>query len=715
MNRFFKAFVCMALAFVFARNPVWASDVSADLPEKTVEARAGATSTQLQELLNENADGKYRLTVKIPAGTYPMDATLFVYPNTTIQAAGATLVKESTYGVMLEAKLSRDDGGYDGNHDIVIDGGKWDSSPLQKNSAGTETFRFIHCSGITIKNAQLCNVPESSHLIVLAGVRDAVISNCKFYGYGADWNKAQKQKEAVQLDAVHSAKEVPTSQEGEILNWDDLTCDQVSITDCEFYNFSRGIGSHTAVAGRFHTNITIKNNNFHDLADSAIRMYNYKDAVVSGNTIKNAAVGILAYTFIEISDENAYFEPNDGKIGTMPSDYNIKIENNHIQDLKAKNNNWGDGIRIIGGETDPSRAFPGVSITGNTIRSAARYGIFATAAPGIAVSGGNCVSDVKSDGILVLESNGASVSGNAVTNVPGVGIRASQSKDCEIGSDSSNYNTIQSTGEQGIYVTTGCDGAKILYNRISGAKKDGIGVSASSQIAVEGNSLSAQGNGIKVISKSKSARISNNTVTSARASGIWLATQCSASVIENNIIKKYGKSGNYSAIYVLKSGGTSAKKPTKIVKNTIAGTYKRTKNPGIKISGSANTVIESNQIKSAQGTGIYAIESKKCTVRKNQVISAKERGIYLTGKCDGAKIISNTVKKAAGVSISMYRAPKSLIKNNTITGKRTQRGIWVSQSDKTKIQSNKVNGAKKRQEIVVTGSSGCKKVRNKVK
>ena len=656
----------------------------AELPEKEVKAKTGYSAYEIQELLDTNAEGEYNLTVVIPAGTYEMERSLYVYPNTTIKATGAKLVKQDKYGAMVEAKLRNDDGGYDGNSNITIDGGTWDSKPIIDLDAGTETFRFIHCNNITIKNATLCNVPVGSHLIVFAGVQNATVDNCKFYGYGTNWHTAKTPKEAIQLDTVHSITEVPTLQENEILNWDDLPCDNITITNSEFYNFSRGIGSHTAVAGRFHTNVVIQNNNFHDLSDSAIRMYNYKDSVVSKNTINNAVVGVLAYTYIEAKNmDNAYLTPNNKKVGTLPTNYNISITGNTIKNIKIQNKNWGDGIRIIGSK---KRTIGGISITGNTISNTARYGIFTTYAPKVVISEKNIISSSKKSGILaedsykasitgntlknmgirVSGSNNTTVSGNTIENAKEAGIYVYQAKDCIVGNSTKDYNTIKSPAIQGIYMTTACNGGTIQYNKITDAKSDGIGVYSSAKVTVKNNKISSKQHGININTKSKSANITGNIINAAKKSGIWLASNSKASTISNNTIKKYGTTGDFSAIYVYMSGGTNAKNTTKITNNNVSGTKNRTNNPGIKLSGAAYTLIQGNNINSAQGTGIYVFKSKKCTIMKNTVTTPKERGIYVTTSCNDTKVKSNTVIKAVGEPISVYGSPGSTVSGNKI-------------------------------------------------
>lgn len=582
------------------------------LEKKTVTAQSGCSSKELQKLLDENQDGKYDLTVEIPAGTYQLEHALYVRANTTIHASdGAQLIKMSGYGAMIEDFVFDDEGGYQTNSNITIDGGVWDSTPTMNAKSGTETFRFIHCSGITIKNLTVCNVPSGSHLIVFAGVQNAKVTNCKFYGYGARGDGSGSAKEAVQLDVVHSAKEVPTNQSSRI-KWDDLPCDQITISDCEFYNYSRGIGSHTAVAGRQHTNVTIQNNYFHDLTDSAIRLYNYKDSVVSGNQIENAVEGVLAYTYIETSDGKAYFQPNDGNAGILPENYNIQIKNNTIKNMRMSQGNWGDGIRIIGASNRP---MTGVTVANNTISDMARYGVFATSAPKTVIGKGN---------------------------------------------------KITSTSKQGILIEKSCDNAKITGNTIQNKKMDAIAVYGCKKVSISENSVSAKDNGVRVALNSPMATVQKNKIKSAGQNGIWISSGCGKSVVSGNTIYKYGSSGEYYGIYVYQAGGKNAKQTTKVIKNTIVGSGNSSVKHGIKASESPFILCEANKITSAAGNGMYIYKSKNCVVRKNVITKPKKSGIWVSTS-SGASIVSNTIKGVGKKdAIKVVDSAKSKVQKNKI-------------------------------------------------
>ncbi|MCI8992678.1 MAG: right-handed parallel beta-helix repeat-containing protein [Eubacterium sp.] len=641
------------------------------------------TAAGIQEKLNINKDGQYDLTVIIPPGTYPLTKTLYVHPNTTIIADGATLVKQRNYGAMLEAKLTDDYGGYGGNHDITIQGGTWDSTPCMRNS-GTESLRFIHCNNITIRDAKFCNVPGGSHLVVLAGVKNATITNCEFSGYGTDpqngYLSAKVPKEAIQLDVVRK-EVVPTGQTAEIKNWDDLPCDTVTVSGCRFHEFSRGIGSHTAVAGMLHNRVTIENNTFENLSDSAVRLYNYKNSVIKGNRISNAVEGILVYTCIGQSGENAYFQPKNGVAAPLPTEYNITVSDNIIKDIADKNGVWGDGIRVIGGKT---RELSGVTVRNNWISEVSRYGIFATEAPDLTITN-NRIEVPEKDGIFVsMNSRNASILNNKIFHSGHNGIALTSF---------SRYSTIQgnTVTEYGMENKKGARSGIIVY--LSGGNSRDNTVVMKNKITGTGKK---SGRNAIHLSGSSYVTVSGNTINKADGSGIYLYQS------KNSVIGK-------------------TKKDTNTIKNP--------KEYGIYItSASLNVKAQYNKITGAKTAGVGVYDARKSTVKGN-VISSEKDGINVSVNSVSAMIAGNTINSAGRRGISLSDGSgRSTIKDNTIkkysAKKASGSGIYISRAggtgkkSNTVVSGNKVTGtgkSKKKNAIKVTESAYTTLKKNTIK
>ncbi len=467
-----KLFLILFICFI----SISIANVSAaDRTDKTVTLAANSSSAELQNLLDYNKDDNYNLTIHIPAGEYYLYKELRIYSNTTILADDeAKLLKSHEKGAIITNDLTNDKGGYLTASNITIKGGIWDSSKISK---GSESFRFIHASNITIQDATICNVPEGSKLILFAGVKNGKVDGCTLFGYNGT-----TPKEAIQLDIVHDDV-VVSSMQSELIHYDDLACDGIIITNNEIYNYPRAIGSHTSVKGVFHKNITISGNNFHDIDEVAIKAYNYVNVMISNNTITNASAGVLVYTSIS-NDKEHYLDALPGtKKESLPEDYNITIEGNIIKNIhqygSGKSVMWGDGIRIMGSKERP---MSGVLVKKNNIADTKRMGIYHSDAPEGYI-GSNIITRTDNHGIYVDNSYHTKVyynklysPGKAGSSYGGIGISAS--------SKSVVYkNLVKNAAKSGIYLYNKSISCSISTNKIIGSSDNGIAVNLNSDYA----------------------------------------------------------------------------------------------------------------------------------------------------------------------------------------------------------------------------------------
>ncbi len=599
IKKFIVSFV-LVFTFILLFHP--ALPVKADQEALTVSAKAGDKAADIQALLDYNKTGNYNLTVQIPEGTYELKSELIIYSNTTIAAdSKAKLYKNHQKGAMITNDLTKDNGGYDTTTNITIIGGIWDSSKIVEKNKGTESFRFIHASNITIKDATICNVPVNSHLITFAGVKDSRIENCKLYGYGGS-----TPKEAIQLDIVHDSVRVPSMQASTI-KYDDLPCDGITITNNEIYDFPRAVGSHTSIKGVFHKNITITKNNIHDINEAAIKIYNYQNTVISDNTIKNAAVGVLVYTYLSNGKEHYLEALKRTKKESLPTDYNILIKNNTISQMQevktASGTSWGIGIRTIGSRTRP---MAGVTIDNNAISHADRFGILLQKTPGSLVTK-NTNKSTDTSGIYLI--------------------------------DASDYSEIS-------------ENTLILSGNTGSSLSGGIGLSASTDVLINGNTITSSAkDGIYLDKKSNSCTITGNTVNSARGSAIALYGQSNESTVEDNTLNNFNKNGIY----------TSKINSAIIKKNKINGIAGKSED-GISITGSnsvkSNITVDGNYIDTAGRYGIYLKNAPKSYVGSNTILNVTKNSIYLDKGSDGSRIYFNVITYTDN-SITRYNRIKT--------------------------------------------------------
>lgn len=558
-----------------------------ELIYKEVDAIPGDTSLEIQKLLDNNKDGKYNLVVNIPEGEYILNKELRIFSNTSIRAdKNALLLKNHQRGAMLANDLSKDTGGYNTTKNITISGGIWDSSPIASLNKGTESLRFIHATDVTVKGATVRNVPDGSHLITFAGVKNGIIKNCSLYGYGG-----RMLKEAIQLDIVHDKVIVPSMQEKHLV-YDDLACDNILVTGCEIYDYSRAIGSHTSIKGVFHKNITIHNNQLHDLQDTALKAYNYINLTVSSNTIYNVNMGILAYTYIKNEDKH-YLEALDTTIKEPhPDDYNIIIKNNTLYDIAETISTevaaWGDAIHTIGSS---SRPLTGVDIYNNRIKNVQRCGIF-------------------------LEGT----TGSKITN-----------------------NSIYKTNNSGIYLIAGSHSAKITYNTLNktGVLKEstgGLSLNNSNKASILYNNLSYSGkNGISLYNQSNNVKINNNAIVNTGENAIALYNQSNKAIVSSNIIKNYGLNGIFA--YETKSAN--------IKTNKIYGKKTDKSKDGIHIIGDntkkTDFIIYRNYATNTNRNAIYVTKAPKTYISKNVLVNFLKTAIFLGEGSSNSKLKSNKI------------------------------------------------------------------------
>ncbi|WMJ88968.1 right-handed parallel beta-helix repeat-containing protein [Anaerocolumna sp. MB42-C2] len=529
--------------------------------DRSVTAHEGDNASDLQRLLDYNKYNTYHLTVNIPAGNYELSKELRIYSNTTIIADyNARLFKKHQRGGILANDLTNDKGGYNTTENITIIGGIWDSYQIANMDKGTESFRFIHATNVTVKDATICNVPNRSHLVTFGGVKNGVVDNCTLYGYSGT-----TPKEAIQIDIVHNDTILPSMQ-SKILVYDDLPCDGITVTNCDIYNFPRAVGSHTSVKGVFHKNIIISDNNLHDLAEAAIKAFNYVNLEISNNTITNSGLGILVYTYI---NNQYYLEAlSNTRKEPLPDNYNIRIKNNTIQTMKAIPSNtgslWGDGIRTIG---NTERPLNGVTISNNTINGTDRYGMFLEGTPKCKVTNNNVAQTGKNGIYLINSCNSSQIISNSITKSGDNGISFSkQSNDSriignkiagykrygiyayQIGSATITDNEINGSAkmksDDGIHVTgdNSSDKAFILKkNVVKTTNRNGIYINTAPECYVGGNTINGTLNyGIYIGSGSNGSKIYYNSITDpgslgSMKNGIGLAKEISADVDKNRL------------------------------------------------------------------------------------------------------------------------------------------------------------------------------------
>lgn len=232
--------------------------------------------------------------IRIAKGTYHILKNIYVPSNVEIVLEDGAVLKKSlksgsTKAIFVfvppsKATLLEAVGGYEGSHDIILKGEGKASINLQgkKNS-----FAIImgHNTNVTISRLKFKNM-NNGHFIEMDASQNVLIERCTFRNHVSEdsFEKEVNMKEAINIDT-------PDYYTNGFNNkWSKHDCTpnlDVVIRNNKFYRLERAIGTHKYSLRQYHTNIQILNNTFKNIDRSPIVAMNWKDLVISGNTIDN--------------------------------------------------------------------------------------------------------------------------------------------------------------------------------------------------------------------------------------------------------------------------------------------------------------------------------------------------------------------------------------------------------------------------------------------
>ncbi|MCR5542462.1 MAG: dockerin [Ruminococcus sp.] len=331
--------------------------------DKTGRNDASAAIQNALDYARDNASDITQVKVVIPAGTYLIDKTLYIYSNTYLYMYGATLKKNfASGGCMLRNAQPYKKGGYDDARNIMVEGGCFDGN-IKSNYKNFCNMRLGHMKNLMLKNVSFKNNLNTHHL-ELGGIKDVTIKGCDFSEY-----RGNNLKEAIQFDIMNNSNVFSGFEP-----FDDTTCENVVIRSNTFRNVMRGIGSHSATLGKYYKDFLIENNTFTNITDCAILMQSYKNITVSSNNMNNVGSGIIVRN-MSPSDSNAgYYDPVDSGSPKLNNDLNTVIKNNTITAKVTRTRPSPVGIQLFGKLVEKGKwtnfdhQVEGVRITGNTLK-----------------------------------------------------------------------------------------------------------------------------------------------------------------------------------------------------------------------------------------------------------------------------------------------------------------------------------------------------------
>jgi polygalacturonase len=422
--------------------------------------------------------------VVIPPGTYRLATLpLRIYANTRLTLLpGAVFVRAADQTLLLNGDASQNFGGYTGHGNLVIEGGRWE---MQATTAGLTASRMCislgHAQNIVVRNVEVRDVP-GFHGIEINACKNVIVEGSRFLGYVDPGGRSTS--EAIQVDLSAGS-----GYFGGFGPYDFTACEAITVRDCYVgasgtagtTAWPRGVGSHSAIVGRWHRRMKVMGCTFDGMLQAGVRTYAWEDVEVIGNSFINCGSAVQART-IDTSRTADTVNVGGTQTNASQDQWGLIVSGNTITNSTGYQEG---GIHVLGESTGRNVM---VVISNNTIRTVTNgwSGIRMEYLYRAVVSG-NVIQDTAGTAISQANVEGATITGNKIHN-PGVsGISANTCVDVEV-----IGNNITVCGLNGVHVVTGTN-TKISDNFIKACgRTDGTGygirvTTSSAKTTITGN------------------------------------------------------------------------------------------------------------------------------------------------------------------------------------------------------------------------------------
>lgn len=230
------------------------------------------------------APGLYQLSHSV---CIPSNVTVNFQSGVKIQKVKAVDTNLATNKTMFELvppskeKVKNSVNGYNGSQNITLQGAENVIIDCD-NVLNAMGIVMGHTQNIVIRNIAFTN-EYGSHFIELNSSKNVTVENCSFTDFRIYNNKSHK--EAINVDTTD------LNTNGFNYEWsshDRTACNTVNIRNCMFNNMGAAVGSHTysvdmANQQVYHENVTIENCKVNQTYNAAVRMWNWRNAVIKNN------------------------------------------------------------------------------------------------------------------------------------------------------------------------------------------------------------------------------------------------------------------------------------------------------------------------------------------------------------------------------------------------------------------------------------------------
>jgi hypothetical protein len=418
------------------------------------------------------------------------------YRNTRLTLLpGATFVRAADATMLLNGDSDQLLGGYTGHGNIVIEGGVWD---MQATATGLTASRMCislgHARDIIVRDLEVRDTP-GYHAVEANACKNVLIESCSFRGFTDPGGRSTS--EAVQFDLAAGS-----GYFGGFGPYDNTPCEDVTVRDCYFgasgtagtTAWPRGVGSHSAIIGRWHKRIKIVGCTFEGLLREGVRTYAWDDTVIAGCTFVGCATGVQSRT-VDTARTADTVNTSGVQTNASQAQSGLVITGCTFRDITGAQD---EGAIYVQGEATGKAL--GTTITGNVIRGVAngKSGIRLQHAQRVVVSG-NSITTVGGTAISQDTVDGTLITGNRIHDCTLSGVSANTGTDVEI-----IGNHITTMGANGVHIVGGTN-TKIADNFIRGAgRTDGTGsgirvTTSAAKVTITSNTYLKTGSGNEAV------------------------------------------------------------------------------------------------------------------------------------------------------------------------------------------------------------------------
>lgn len=297
--------------FTTVNNKVQWTEYS-DVDEKNIRA-TGNTSYDFQSILDKSKNGF--LTIRFykysnSNAVFTLSGAYRIYKNTTLTAPNNDITSPSPEVILKKFKnvfsfINTDDeaaskfsgGIYNGDGNITFSNLIFDM-----NRMNSQIGKFIHAKNIKISKCLFKNGTYNAHVFEFAcmdtvKVTDSIFKDLLVSSAGSNTNITAKtadsfKHEVIQIEGATLAGfpycKFPAKYYNNTSNGNNCRSNNISISNCNFSNIVRGIGTHGGSYsngnGDYQTNITINSVTFRNVIENSLNLQGYYNVKITGNT-----------------------------------------------------------------------------------------------------------------------------------------------------------------------------------------------------------------------------------------------------------------------------------------------------------------------------------------------------------------------------------------------------------------------------------------------